>query len=110
MKAIDQFLIGRRRLRKDAEPAERIDSVVAAQDSFRKARSAYAVKAVATGDDVAFDFLRCAVMAKTNFRIGGLKIVDARIGYFEQNLAAVGEPFCDQVSDDFLLVVDEDLL
>jgi len=39
-----------------------------------------------------------------------VEIVDAGIFDLEENLAAVGQPFGDQVGDDLLLVVDEHLL
>ena len=62
MEAVDQLVVGRRRLRDDAEPAERIDPVVFRKRAGRKARPADAVEAVAAGDDVAIDLLRFAAV------------------------------------------------
>ncbi len=68
------------------------------------------MEAVAAADEIAFDFLRLALMAEADFRLVAVEIVNAGVGNLEQNLPAVGESLGDQVGDHFLLVVDEHLL
>src|SRR3954469_16638955 len=99
MKAVDQLVLRRRRFRQDAEPAERIDTVVAGEHPRRKARPADAVKAVAAADEIAFDLLRPALMLETNLRIFAGKIVDAGVLNLEEYPSAVGNPLFDQVGD-----------
>src|SRR5437588_763839 len=48
-------LAERRRLREDAEPAERVDLFVLPQCSLGKARARYTMEAVAPGDEIAVD-------------------------------------------------------
>ncbi len=110
VEAVDQLFVRRRRFTQDAEPAERIDAVVAGQHAGREARPADAVKPVAATDEVALDLLRPALMAKADLRAAAVEVVDAGVRDLEENFAAVGKPLGDQIGDDLLLVVDEHLL
>ena len=66
---IDQLVIRRRRLRQNAEPAERIIALEHAEHAVGNARPADAVEAVAAGDEVAIDLLRAALMREADLRL-----------------------------------------
>ena len=53
------------------------------------------MKAITPGNEIADEFLRLAIFAKPNARLGGgfrgIEIMDAGVFDFEENLAAGGE-------------------
>src|SRR5262249_9575740 len=63
---VDQLVLGRGRLRKDAAPAERVLAVVHRQRGCRNARPTDAVKAVAAADEVADELLTPAAVAEAD--------------------------------------------
>src|SRR5437764_8827048 len=103
MIGIDQLVIGRRRFRQDADPAERIFAIVDPERIGGNARPANAVKAVAAGDEIAIELLEFALLAKANAWPAGLELMDADVIHLEKNDTAVGEAPRDQVFDDLLL-------
>ena len=103
-------MIGRRRLRQDAEPTERIVALEHAEHAVGNARPANAMEAVTAGDEIAFDFLRPAVMREADLRSWRRQVVHADIVDLEQQRPAVGEPPRDQVFHDLLLPVNRDAL
>ena len=68
------------------------------------------MKAVATGDEIAFDFLRLAVFLVADFRTLAIEAVDRSIGHFEFDFSALRKPCRDQVFDHFLLAVNRNHL
>ena len=68
------------------------------------------MKAVAAGDEVAFDLLRLAVMREANGRLLRRHVMHADIVDFEQQRVAIGQPLRHQVLHHFLLAVDGDAL
>ena len=70
------------------------------------ARSAYAVEAVASGDEVARQLARLAVFAVANLRRGPSKSWMLTSSGLEHNLTSGCEPRRDQILDDFVLRVD----
>ena len=92
---VDQFVIRRRRLRQDAEPAERIVALEHAEHAVGKARPADAVETVAAGDEVAFDLLRLAAMREADLRPLRGQLMDADAVNLEQQRPAIGEPALD---------------
>ena len=77
---VDQLVRGRRRLRQDAEPGERIDALEDGQHARRNRRPADAMEAVAAGDEVAVR-ARCASpsVRKRMQRLSASKSCDARL-------------------------------
>ena len=65
---LDQFVRHRRRFRQDPEPAERIHAFISL-DADAGTLAADAVKAVATGDEVAGDLVGNAVLEVGHARI-----------------------------------------
>src|SRR6188768_1199823 len=109
MKAIDQLVVRRRRIRQDAEPAERIDAVIVLEQTGWKARPADAMEPIAAADEVASDLLRPALIAEAYFWLVAVEM-NAGVRNLEQNLPAVRETLGNQVGDHLLLIVDEHLL
>src|SRR5215204_451286 len=107
MKAVDQLLGDRSRLRQNAEPAERIFPLVRSQDAVRNARSADAVKAVAAADEIAIELVHATGMLEANLRRAS-QFLDADIADIEKNLPAIGQPAGDQVFHHLVLAIDQD--
>src|ERR687892_339646 len=91
----------------NAKPAERIFAIKQAQD-LRDARAGNAVKAVAAGDEIAFELLRRAVLLEMNLRLFALDIGERNVTRLEQDRRAVLQPARDHVLDYFLLAIDRD--
>src|SRR5216684_4671343 len=103
---IDQLVLGRGRLRQDADPAERVLAVVRRQRGSRNARATNAVEAVAAADEVAGELLVPAAVPETDLRRVACEIVYADVDRLEQDRSAVGQPPRDQVLYHLLLAVD----
>src|SRR4051794_37877103 len=107
---IDQLFGGGGRLGENADPPERIFAIVEQHPPRRDAGAADAMEAIAAADEIALDLLVAAAMTEANFRLCAGDVVEAHVVNFEQNLAAVGKPLCDQVLDDLLLAINGDAL
>jgi hypothetical protein len=77
---IDQLRADRRGFRQDAEPAERIDPLVGLDRRRLYAGAADAMKAVAAGDEVAFDLVADAVLDVADARAVGIEIERLDVG------------------------------
>src|SRR6185437_13111179 len=80
MVGIDQLMADRRRLRQDAEPAERIDPLEGFDGLWLDAGAADAMKAVAARDEVATDLVGSAVLYVSHARMIGVEIVRLDVG------------------------------
>ena len=92
------------------EPGERIDAVELGEHAGRDRRTAYAMKAVASGDEIALHLHRLGTGPKA-YR--GRLAIDAVYAYVfsgEKNPAARGQPRIGQVLDDFVLPIYGDRL
>ncbi len=108
MIGVDQLLGGRRRFGEDAEPREGIDSLEDGERIERNGGAGDPVEAVATGDEVAVEFMLLTVLAVANARPDAVDAVEARGFGLKQNLAAGGEAGGNQILDHLLLGVDGD--
>ena len=108
------FVVGvahlRKRLRfgENAEPAERIDALVDREQMFRDRGAADAVKAVAAGDDVAFQRFVPALMLEMDRRRLAVEPVDMRRLGLEQDRDAARQRHRDQILHHLLLAIDGD--
>src|SRR5262249_44107557 len=107
---IDQFVIGWRALRQNAEPAERIISLEYTEHAVRNARTADAVEAVAPRYEIAIDFLRSPVMVETDFRFLRLQVVNRDVVDFKEQRRAVGNATVHEILHHFLLPVNRNAL
>ena len=105
MVGIGHFL-ERRRLRQDAEPAERKNTVIGFEDAVGNGRATDTVEAVATRDKVAFQRLVLALVGKANAWLVGIDIVDGYGVRFEQQRAAGLHPRRDEILHHLRLAVD----
>ena len=85
MVGVDQFMRDRRRLRQDAEPAERIDPLEGLDRRRLDAGAADAVKAVAAGDEVAGDLVADAVLDIGDARMVGVEIMRLDVGGLDRS-------------------------
>ena len=77
MMHIDQLIRDRRRVRKQTQPSERIDALVGTEEVCGYAVAADAMKAVASGDEIADDLARCAAFNKIDASLVTLQIMQA---------------------------------
>ena len=77
---VNQFVVDRRRLRQDAEPAERIDPLEGLDRRRLDAGAADAVEAVAAGDEIAVDLAGHAVLDIGDARTVGVEIMRLDVG------------------------------
>src|SRR4029077_1335352 len=89
---IDELMIRRRAFGENAEPAEGIIALEYSEHSIRNGRLTHPVKAVATRNEVAIEFLRTACMAEPDFWFLLFEVVDSDVVDFEQQRSAAGEP------------------
>jgi hypothetical protein len=80
MVVVGQFVRDRRRLRQDAEPAERIDPFEGLDRRRLDAGAADAVEPVAAGNEVAGDLVAGAVLVKGNAGMVGVEIMRLDVG------------------------------
>jgi len=80
MVGIDQLVADRRRIRKNPEPAERIDPLECLDRGRFYAGAADAVEAVAAGDEIAGDLVGCAVLDIADARVIGIKVKGCDVG------------------------------
>src|SRR6476661_5240032 len=107
---IDQFVIGWRALRQDAQPAERIVSFEYTEHAVRNARPADAVEAVATHYEIAVDFLASPAMLETDFRFLRLQVVNCDVVDLKEQRRAVGNSTVHEILHHFLLPVNRNAL
>src|SRR6185312_1624777 len=80
MVGIDQLMADRRRLRQDAEPAERIDPLEGFDGLWLDAGAADAMKAVAAGNEIAVNLASDAILLVSHARMIGVEIVRLDVG------------------------------
>src|SRR6185295_12476124 len=107
---IDQFVIGRRALRQDAEPTKRIVSLEHTQHAVRNAWPANTMETVAPRYEIAVDFLMPPIMLETDFRLLCFQVVNRDVVDLEEQRRAVGDPTLHEILHYFLLPVDRDAL
>src|SRR5262249_12485154 len=95
-------------IRQNAEPAQRIDPLVSADRARRHALAAYAVKAVAAGDEIAGDLVGLAVGAIAHTRRIAGNIVHAHALRRIDSRSARGGTSVHEIFGDFGLAVDHD--
>ena len=105
---VDQFVARRRDGREDSEPAERVLARVRREDAGRDAVAAHAVEPVATGDHVALELVRDALVQVADARPLGIQVVHRDVSRLEQERPFRREASGDEVLHDFLLAVDRD--
>src|SRR5258708_2680218 len=84
----------------ETEPCERVEALKDGERARRDGRTAYAVEAVASGNEIAAQFIRRAVFAEPDLRRRAVEIVDSHVLGLEDNLTTGGEARGDQILDD----------
>src|SRR6266702_7165774 len=107
---VDEFVADRRRIGQNAEPAERIDPLELLDRRRRDAGAADAVKAVATGDEVAIDLVGDAVLDPGYARVTTVEIMRLYVLGLIDRGEAGGLARIHQVERDLGLAVDHDRL
>src|SRR5919106_1847381 len=105
---IDELIRGRRHLREDAQPSERIVALERGQASRRDRFSGDAVEPVASGDEVAFQRAPLASMGEPDGRPFTFEVVEGDILALEQDRPSGPEAGRDQILHHLLLPVDRD--
>ncbi len=105
---IHDFVGDRRGLRKDSEPTEWIDALVSLRDGSRQRLAADAVKAVATGNELARQSVRFAILYIGNGGRRAVEVVQPDILGFIDNDAAHPVPGRVEIPGDFGLPVNRD--
>src|SRR6516164_1046894 len=90
MMRIDELLGGRRGLGQNSQPSERIILLIDGKSARGDGGAADAVEAVAAGDEITRQLLLAAVMAESDPGPGGIEIMHAHIGRFEENHTSRG--------------------
>jgi hypothetical protein len=106
---VDELIGARRRLGEDPQPAEGIDELVVGNDPVGDRGAAYAVEAIAAGDEVALQLSRRAAVFVCDARPLAVDVMDRYVGDVEVDRYAAVEQGGDLVLDDLLLTVDGDL-
>src|SRR5439155_26047906 len=96
-------------LREDAQPCERINAFMNLQRARRNRGPAYAVEAIASGDEIAKQLFGFSIALKRNSRIV-FKIADADGFRVENNDSTGRETRRDQIFNDLVLRVNGDAL
>src|SRR5258706_3282610 len=110
MVCVDQFLRRWRRIGEDAEPSEGILSLVLSEDPCRNARPANTVGAVASGDEVADEFVIAAIFPIAYLWLSVVKVMNADVFHLKVHVAAGRDPSIVEVFENFVLSVDRDSL
>ena len=108
MTAVEQFIARRGRIRENAEPAERIDAIVGAQQGGRNGVAADAVEAIAARHIVAGQHGLVTVLAVVDRGAITVEAGDGGCLRLEMDRDAGGEIHRDHVLHCFLLPVDID--
>ena len=107
---VNQLFRGWLDLGENSEPCERVDAVELGEHAGRDRRPAYAVKAVASGDEIALQLDGLAAGPKADRGRRAIETVYAHVFSGEKNPSARGQPRVGQVFDDFVLPIDGDRL
>jgi hypothetical protein len=106
---VNQFVGRRRNFRQDAQPAERINTLVNPQGSGRNRAATNSVKTVAAGDEVALEsFVLTGGAPEFDFGPRGIDFVKADGFRFVEELPAGGTASGREIFQDFVLRVDRD--
>jgi hypothetical protein len=104
---VDDLVRGGWDASEDTEPGEGIETLVDAQHAGGNGGTTDAVKAVATSDKVAGEFLDFSGMLETNLGMAVQIMNTERFG-FEEDFSTGVEAGGDEIFDDFVLGVDSD--
>jgi hypothetical protein len=104
---VDQFVRSRRHAGKDSKPSKRIHALVHAKHAGRNRRPANAVKAVAPGNEIAFQFFDGSSVLEANLGIC-VDVMNASGFGLEEDPPSSAKPRRDQILDHFMLRVDGD--
>ena len=110
MVGVDQLLMHRRGVGKDAQPAERIHPLEFLKYPSRNGLSRYAMEAIAACDVIARQALRAALMLEGQVRALALELVQLHLAGVVQGDGAAGLACLHQVASDFGLAVDHHAL
>src|SRR5690606_5634520 len=105
---VDQFVVDRRGVGQQAEPAERVDALVFGQHALGNALAGHTVEAVATGDVITVDAVGLAVLLVSDVGLGTLEFVQLDVAGGVDDGRAAGSAGIHQVAGDFGLAVDHD--
>ena len=103
---VDEFVGDRRRVRQQAQPAERVDLLVDRQRPLGHAGAADAVIAVAAGDEVAGKLARHAVLAPGQRGCGAVEVVQRDVRGLVDGAQSCRRARFHQVARDLGLAVD----
>ncbi|MCY1407277.1 hypothetical protein D9M71_225730 [compost metagenome] len=110
MVGVDEFLVDRRGIGQQAQPAERIDPLVLGQHTLRDALARHAVEAVATGDVVTLDAVGLAVLLEGDVGLLALELMQLHVGGRVDDAGTAGRAGIHQVTGDLGLAVDHHAL
>src|SRR5262247_2072653 len=106
MQAVYEFLRRRRRISQNAQPGERIDTLVDADVALGDRWPADAMKPVATGDEIASNLAGFIVLGELYLWLLRIHVAHAHVDDFKQQRPARAHACCNEIFDDLVLAVN----
>src|SRR5271167_2312318 len=107
---VNQLFRGRLDLGEYSQPCERVDAIEFGKHAGRDRRPAYAMKAVASGNEIALQLDGLAASMKPDRGRRALETAYAHVLSGKENPSARGEARVGQIFDDLVLPIDRDRL
>src|SRR5690349_12900103 len=103
-------MVRRRTLRQDSEPPEWVVPLEHAEHAIGDAGPADAMESIASGDEVAADFLLAAFVPEPDLGLLAAQVVDAYVAHLKQKRTAVSQTALDQILHHLLLAINGNTL
>src|SRR5262245_3303884 len=108
MQAVYEFRRRGRRTSQNAQPGERIDALIDADEVLGDGWTANAMKPIATADEIASNLVGFIVHGKLYLRLLRIQVVYAHVGDFKQQRSARAQARRNEIFDHLVLAVNDD--